>query len=325
MHTRLGIFAVLGVLVVAVVAGCKPQGAAPTPDASTVSAPPPLPPTAGDPKLAHCPSAVAGTNTSIKDADGGIQLTVTARDDTDTAAINEIRTRAAFYVDAAKKVADAVHNGSGDVGGMFGRCPIVMRDTALTSTDVPAGSSVTIVARDPKETDWLRRESRSRVDELAAPATDPSAHAKETHCPTTVAGAKLAVNDVPGSVAVTITAADAAAAKEIRDRSHALVAASKLGPSARGGGGGGGGGGAGGGGGGHGHGDGTGPGPGDGTGMGVASDAGALAKCPLLMRGTTIDAKDQADGIVFTITPSSLEALPQVRKEIRDRIANGRP
>ena len=236
MHTRFGSLAVSLLLTFA---GCKPHDAAPVPDASQVAPHAPRPPSGGDPKLAHCPSAVSGTNTSIKDAAGGIDLTVTARDDTDTAAVQEIRTRAAFYVAAAKSLADAVHNGTGDVGGMFGRCPIVMRDTAIASTDVPSGSTITVTARDPKETDWLRREARSRVDELAAPAADTNAHVKETHCPTTVAGAKLAVSDVPGAVASAIPATDSAAAKEIRDRAHALVAASKLGPTGRGGGGGG--------------------------------------------------------------------------------------
>ncbi len=337
-------FSLLGFafVVVAGGAGCKEQQAAPPTPALPEAAPSEAAPSAAsaaptasaapaagasklasDGKLLHCPTAVAGTNTTIKDAPGGVELTITARDEKDDATASEIRARAAFLASAsAAKGTDAgAHNGSGDVGGLFGRCPVVMRNTNLVVAAAPGGAKVTVTSRDPKEQEWLRQESRSRVDELAAPAAGENAHLKEVHCPTTVSGASVTVTDTPDGVSVKITAKDAAAAKEIRDRAHALAAAVQLGTLGRAAAGGGhhdGGGG--------GDGTGSGSGRGDGTGTGGGTHdshgaGGGFGHCAVVVKDTALDAKDAPDGVTITLHAKGTDAVTAVRKQVHDRAA----
>jgi hypothetical protein len=303
--------------------------AAVAPSASAAPSPSPT-----DGKMLHCPSAVEGSNTAIKDVPGGVEVTVTARDASDDATVKEIRARSAFLASAAKSTPAAEHNGSGDVGGKFGRCAVVMRDTDVVAKDVPGGSAMTVTSHDAKEQDWLRRESRSRVDELSAPALDEAMHVKEVHCPSAVTGSTTTVTDAPDGVTVAISAKDPAAAKEVRDRMHALLAAVQLGQPGRAGGGGangthkGGGGGNG-----NGNGDGKGGGNGDGTGGGGGGGGhhngsgagGGFGTCPLVAHDATIDSSDTDSGVTANLHAKDASQVASLRARVRSRMSAPSP
>ncbi|HEY2512267.1 MAG TPA: hypothetical protein VGI39_15475, partial [Polyangiaceae bacterium] len=150
----------------------------PKPDATPVpvtTAPPPVAsaaPSASAPvqasgNMAHCPSTVAGASTVIEDVPGGVALTVKGADESGT---NEVRSRVAALVTATRNDATPItHNGSGEGGGIYGRCPVVMRNTKVEATPVDHGSRVVVLPREAKDQDWLRRESRSRLAELGVP------------------------------------------------------------------------------------------------------------------------------------------------------------
>ena len=79
--------------------------------------------------MANCPSAVEGAKTEIKDVDGGVELTITGSGD----AVKDIQGRAKAIAEAAKSEASTrKHSGTGEGGGAFGRCPVVLRDTDAT-------------------------------------------------------------------------------------------------------------------------------------------------------------------------------------------------
>jgi hypothetical protein len=137
-------------------ASCKDNPPTPTPTAASAET------ETTSAKLAHCPSAVDGTTTTIVDVPGGVELTVTGTSD-DTA--KDVRSRAHALVDAVKnEPATIKHNGKGEGGGTYGRCPVVMRDTTVDVADVDKGVKLTVVAKDAAQLDWLRRESRERYD-----------------------------------------------------------------------------------------------------------------------------------------------------------------
>jgi TusA-related sulfurtransferase len=110
--------------------------------------------------MANCPNLVEGSATAIKDVEGGVELTVTAKDE---AATRDIRARARHLADVSKQETPASrHNGSGHGGGKSGRCPVVARNTVVTADDVEGGAKLTVKPKDPAELDWLRREARER-------------------------------------------------------------------------------------------------------------------------------------------------------------------
>ena len=150
--------------------GCKETPAptpAPAPEAAanasptaSVASPPPPAGAASTGKMTNCPNLVEGSATAIKDVEGGVELTVTAKDE---AATKDIRARARHLADVSKQEAPATrHNGSGHGGGKSGRCPVVARNTVVTADDVEGGAKLTVKPKDPAELDWLRREARER-------------------------------------------------------------------------------------------------------------------------------------------------------------------
>jgi hypothetical protein len=99
---------------------------------------------AGAQRMAHCPCAIEGTKTAVKDAKDGAIITVTGPADK----VAEIRTRAKHAAEVAKKNADAGkvdHTGGGTGGGGLGRCPIVVEgDTTVDVKEVEGGAEVTV-------------------------------------------------------------------------------------------------------------------------------------------------------------------------------------
>jgi hypothetical protein len=241
-------------------------------------------------KMAHCPSAVEGATTAIADVEGAVQLTVTVPGD---AAVADVRARARFLSDAARSTTSTVkHTGRGEGGGIFGRCPVVMRETQVDVTDVPGGAQILVRPKDAAQLDWLRRETRERNEEdVVAPASKGAGNGKMSHCPSAVDGSSTAIKDGSGKGAfdVVVTATSEPAIKEIRVRARHLVEASKLdaGEVAH---------------------------TGDGTG------GGGVGRCPVVMKDTVVTAKDIDGGAVLTVAPTRPETLAVVRHEAQDRV-----
>jgi TusA-related sulfurtransferase len=284
---------VVSPLVFAAAVGCnKPSrsNAAPSPAPVTTAAPPAMPATvATRGKMAHCPSIVTGAATAIDDVPGGVAITVTAGDPAATA---EIRDRSSFLVASTKNDAAAVsHNGTGEGGGIFGRCPVVMRNTTVTDAEVTGGAKVIVVARDPREESFIRREARSRLAELGSPAAAGAGTGKMAHCPNAVHGAATSIADGRGAIVVKVTATDDGAVKEIRDRARQIVLASQkseVGTIKH-----------------------------DGSGDG----GGGFGRCPIVLKDTAIAETDAPGGAVFTVKPKDAKNLPALAQQVRERTA----
>ena len=233
--------------------------------------------------MSNCPSSVANAKTEIKDTDKGVEVTVTASEKAD---IDEIRARAKKVEEHTKPPPpDAVkggHTGKGGAGGSMGRCPVVLNDTTVVVAEVEKGSKFTIEPKDVKELDWLRREAKERLAELA---TGEKGDRKMANCPSAVKGSTTAVKEAGGNVVVTVTSKDEAATKEIRERAKKL-AAGKHDNSKK-----------------H-EGDGSGAGGGD---------------CPALAEGAKSTFKDVDGGTEITITPDKKDDAKKIFEEVTNR------
>ncbi len=241
--------------------------------------------------MGNCPTAVPSATTALKDIAGGIEVTITGADD---ATGMQIRDRMKKLAEAAKNEADSgqVHNHAGGGGGRMGRCTIVIRNTTFTSTDVPNGTKVTVLAKDAKELDWLRRETRDRDREAKAAGAEGAGTQRMAHCPSAVEGATTVVKDIKDGVVVTVTAGEPARTDDIRARAkHTAEVAKKADPKAP---------------------------PehsGDGTG------GGALGRCPVVVEGeTTVDMKDVDHGVEVTVTTK--KDVAGLQKETHTRAGN---
>lgn len=116
---------------------------------------------AGAQRMVHCPSAVEGAKTTVKDAKDGVVVTVTGPKDK----VDEIRSRAKHTADVAKKT-DATkieHTGGGTGGGGLARCPIVVQgDTTVDVKDVDGGVEVTVATK--KDVAALQKEAKTRAE-----------------------------------------------------------------------------------------------------------------------------------------------------------------
>jgi hypothetical protein len=117
-------------------------------------------PTVGGGHMQHCPTAVAGAKTEVKDNKDSVDVIVTAADAAKTA---EIRKRAQHVVDAAKADPSSVeHTGEGHGGGGLGLCTVVLKDTTVTAADVEGGSKLTVKPNKPVDLEWLKKETHAR-------------------------------------------------------------------------------------------------------------------------------------------------------------------
>ena len=118
------------------------------------------PTTVGGGHMQHCPTAVAGAKTEIKDNKDSVDIVVTA---TDAAKTEEIRKRAKHMVEAAKADPTAVvHNGDGHGGGGLGLCEVVLKDTTVTTEDVDGGAKITVKPSKTVYFEWLKMETHAR-------------------------------------------------------------------------------------------------------------------------------------------------------------------
>jgi hypothetical protein len=117
-------------------------------------------PTIGGGHMQHCPTAVEGAKTVIKETKDAIEITVTS---SNAAKAEEIRKRSKHVVDAAKNDPTSVaHTGDGHGGGGLGRCEVVLKDTTVVAEDTDGGSKITVKPVKPVDFDWLKKETAAR-------------------------------------------------------------------------------------------------------------------------------------------------------------------
>jgi TusA-related sulfurtransferase len=124
--------------------------------------------TVGTRHMANCPSSVTGASTSVADTKEGVEVTVTAQAE---AAVSEIRARAKHMagVSAKEPPAKIEHDGAGEGGGGTGACPLVIKDTKLTVTEIPGGAKIEVKADKPEQVAALQATAKARSDRLATP------------------------------------------------------------------------------------------------------------------------------------------------------------
>lgn len=239
--------------------------------------------------MANCPTSVAGATVAIKDVEGGVEVTVTGKDDATTAAIRE-RTKKLAAADKAAGAGGAKHDHSGGGGGTTGRCTIIMRNTDITTSDVDKGSKIVVKVKDKAEVDWVRRETKDRDKEAKAAGSEGAGTLRMAHCPSAVEGAKTAIKDTKEGVLVTVTGpADKVA--EIRSRAKHTADVAKKGDAAK-----------------ISH-------TGEGTG------GGSLGRCPIVVEGdTTVDVKEIEGGVEVDV--KSKKDAAALQKEAKARAAN---
>jgi TusA-related sulfurtransferase len=268
-------------VVVATTATAPPAAApAPAPAAVTVGA-------RGN--MAHCPNAVDGATTGLKDVEGGIELRITAKD---AAATADIRARTKAIVDASKTASVTRHDGSGGGGGPFGRCPVILRDTTIEASDVDEGSRIVVKTKSAAEIDWLRREAAERAAQLRAPGAAGAGAGKMAHCPSAVDGAETKISDTQDGVSVTVLA-KGDGVKQVRDRAKALAEVSKRGttPTA------------------------------DGKHSGDGRGGGALGRCPVVLKDTIVETKDVEGGAQISVKAKTAATVGMIQVDSRNRAA----
>lgn len=272
----------------------KPETAAPAPDASAAApiadaAPPDAADATADagPKheMSNCPTQVSGADVAISDVDGGVEIAITSKSEVAT---TEIRARAKRLASLAMSDAGAavVHDHSGGGGGQFGRCTVVLRNTHVTTAEIPNGVKMTVAPKDKRELDWLRRETRARSSEAAANAQGAGS-LRMAHCPSAVDGAKTAVKNTAHGVTVSVTG-PADKVDEIRTRArHTADVAKKETSNA-------------------------------GRHTGEGSGGGGVGRCPIVVEGdTTVTVRDVTGGVEVDV--STTKDVAALQKEAKDR------
>lgn len=243
---------------------------------------------AGKLEMGNCPTSVPDATVAIKDVEGGVEVSVTGKDEATTNAIRE-RTKKLASAERADGGAGK-HDHSGSGGGTTGRCTIIMRGTELTTSDIPNGSKIVVKAKDKAEVDWVRRETKERDKEAKAAGAEGAGAQRMAHCPSAVEGAKTTVKDTKEGVLVTVTGpADKVA--EIRSRAkHVADVAKKPEPSKP-----------------------------EHTGGGTGG--GGLGRCPIVVEGdTTVDVKEVDGGVEVDV--KAKKDVPALQKEAKARAAN---
>ena len=167
-------------------------------------------------RMPRCPNVVPGATTVVTEVPDGIELRVTAGGDGQ----NEIRRRASAMAAAADETRGK-HQATGGMHAQFGRCPVVMRNTKVTTREIPGGVAVVVKPSAPSELGWLRREVQVRAAQLPAPRSFGPGLLKT--CPNAVPGSETVVVDKPYGVDVKVLAPTADGAKAIRDRARDLA------------------------------------------------------------------------------------------------------
>ena len=241
-----------------------------------------------DGHMANCPTAAPGATVALKDVEGGIEVSVTGKDEAST---KDIKARMAKLVEADKHEADAgvKHDHSGSGHGTYGRCTIVMRNTKLTTADLPNGVKATVLASNKAEVHFVRRETRERDKEARAPGVEGAGSHKMAHCPSAVEGAATVVKDSKEGVIVTVTGAPDKV-KEIQERAKHAAEVAKLAE------------------------------PPKVEHNSEGKGGGGLGRCPVVVEGdTTVEVKDLPNGSEITV--KAKKDVAALQKEAKERAA----
>lgn len=142
----------------------KPAPNAAAPNATPETATPPSTGSAtpfGVPLSANkCPSAVAGSTTTMKELPDGVEITVVAPGG---APINDIRQRGSQIIAVNKDQATA----GGSAADGLAKCPVIAKDTIITETDVPGGATFTIKPAKATGLVDLKKDTKSRASSYA--------------------------------------------------------------------------------------------------------------------------------------------------------------
>jgi hypothetical protein len=242
-----------------------------------------------DTHMANCPTSAPGATVVLKDVEGGIELAITGKDEVVT---KDIKERMAKLVEADKNEpkTGVKHDHSGSGGGKYGRCTIVMRNTLLTTADLPNGVKATVKANDKTEVDWVRRETRDRDKATKSPAAEGAGTRKMANCPSAVEGAKTSVKDSKEGVIVTVTGTGDAV-KDIRERAKHAADVSKMAE------------------------------PPKVEHTAEGKGGGGLGRCPVVVEGdTTVDVKEIESGVEITV--KAKKDVAALQKEAKARAAN---
>ena len=130
--------------------------------------------------MAHCPSAVLGAVTKLKNTADGVSVTVTATSDDVTKSIRE-RTQHLLEIAGDAGATEPPHTGEGGGHGSIGRCPIVITGTTLKAKDVPGGSQVDVKSKVAADVAKLQAEAKERAAKFQLPNAAPSSSAAPVH------------------------------------------------------------------------------------------------------------------------------------------------
>jgi TusA-related sulfurtransferase len=117
-----------------------------------------VPATAVGVGLDHCPSALVGTTTTVRDSAEGVVVTIVS---SDTAIADAVRARAWHMAEQSRRGTYVEHAADASASR---RCPISLCDTDVDAKDVAGGSQVAVRARMSGEAVGLRREARARAE-----------------------------------------------------------------------------------------------------------------------------------------------------------------
>jgi TusA-related sulfurtransferase len=243
--------------------------------------------------MAHCPSAVPNARTVIADVPGGVTLTITGGDAPTTA---DVRARIAALLDAQKNQGPGVHHtGTGEGGGLLGRCPIVLKDTTVVAADVDSGTKITITAKNPEEVDWLRRETRDRQADLTAAQSSSAGAGKMSHCPSAAEGATTTIKNTTDGVALVVTSSAADVTKDIRERAKHLaeIAAEEADAGSA-----------------------T-----PATHTGAGGGGGNVGRCPVVLTNTSVKVKDVPGGSQIDVKAKTPAEVAKLQAETKERAA----
>jgi hypothetical protein len=115
----------------------------------------------GGGQMVHCPTASPGAQTSLALTADSVELTVVAKDEKSAL---DIRADARHLKEVAQKDPAAVkHTGEGEGGGGLGKCPVVLKDTLITITEIEGGAKIALKPAKPEQLEWLKKEVEARL------------------------------------------------------------------------------------------------------------------------------------------------------------------